>query len=208
MGRAPECGTVGLFGTDGPAFFRILSSCPDHPRPVCRGRSLRLTALLKRVPRGVIAFRWAVLLRGPLVLWPAAPFFDPSFRAHPTARTGRAFKPSSALHISSERNSATMIERHFRVRQLAELWGFSDQTIIRMFADEPGVLRLGSNRGRRTYTSLSIPESVALRVHERFSQQALKPAFPAGNPLRVVRLRNLDARMSQKPRNVLKLKSA
>src|SRR5579863_7904560 len=104
-------------------------------------------------------------------------------------------------------SSAAALEKHYRVRELGELWGFSDNTVIRLFASEPGVVRLESGAGRRKYTTLSIPESVALRVHERLSEESLQMHFPAGNPLRIVRLRDLDTRVTKKPRNILKLKS-
>jgi hypothetical protein len=38
-------------------------------------------------------------------------------------------------------------EKHYRVKDLAELWGFSDNTIIKQFTDEPGVLRLRATTG-------------------------------------------------------------
>lgn len=100
--------------------------------------------------------------------------------------------------------SSSALEKHYRVRELAALWGFSDNTIIRMFACEPGVVRLESGAGRRKYTTLSIPESVALRVHERLSQESLQAQLSAGNTIRVIRLRDLDAGVAKKPRNVLK----
>jgi hypothetical protein len=103
--------------------------------------------------------------------------------------------------------SSAALEKHYRVRELAGLWGFSDNTIIRMFACEPGVVRLESGAGRRKYTTLSIPESVALRVHERLSQESLQAQLSAGNTVRVIRLRDPDAGVAKKPRNVLKLKS-
>ena len=103
--------------------------------------------------------------------------------------------------------SSAALEKHYRVRELAALWGFSDNTIIRMFASEPGVVRLESGAGRRKYTTLSIPESVALRVHERLSHESLQAQLSAGNRVRVIRLRDLDAGVAKKPRNVLKLKS-
>jgi hypothetical protein len=98
--------------------------------------------------------------------------------------------------------------KHFRVKELAELWGFCDNTIIRLFADEPGVLRLERVTAKRVYTTLSIPESVAFLVHERLSDKSLKTQLAGGNPLRVVRLRDLHAAVSQKPRHVVKLKAA
>ena len=99
-------------------------------------------------------------------------------------------------------------EKHFRVKELAELWGFCDNTIISMFANEPGVLRLERVGTKRKYMTLSIPETVARRVHDRLSQQAFQTELPGGNPLRIVRLRDLDGGMAKQPRNVLKLKAA
>ena len=103
--------------------------------------------------------------------------------------------------------SSAAIEKHYRVRELASLWGFSDNTIIRLFTAEPGVIRLESGAGRRKYTTLSIPESVALRVHQRLSQESLQTHLPTGNPLRIIRLRDLDTGVTKKSRNILKLKS-
>ena len=93
------------------------------------------------------------------------------------------------------------LEKHYRVRELAALWGFSDNTIIRIFASEPGVIRLESGVGRRKYTTLSIPESVALRVHERLGQEPFQTQLSAGNPLRVIRLRDLNAGMAKELAN-------
>jgi len=104
--------------------------------------------------------------------------------------------------------SDSAFEKHYRVKELAELWGFCDNTIIKMFADEPGVLRLDTVAGKRKYVTLSIPASVALRVHERFRYKSLQAKLPAGNPLRVIRLRDLNTGVAQKPRNVVKLKAA
>jgi hypothetical protein len=101
------------------------------------------------------------------------------------------------------------LEKHYRVSELARLWSLSVNTIIKQFINEPGVLRLTSiDAGKRRYSVLSIPESVALRVHERLSYQRLEPALAGRNPLRVIRLRDLDAGVPKKPRNILKLKAA
>ena len=66
-------------------------------------------------------------------------------------------------------------ERHYRVDELAKLWRYSRDTIIRLFKDEPGVMRVGKGEGRyrrkRPYLSMSIPESVAVRVKTRLSQR-------------------------------------
>jgi hypothetical protein len=53
--------------------------------------------------------------------------------------------------------------------QLAKLWQLSEQSIRRLFQDEPGVFILGASnpRGRRGYTTLRIPAAVAQRVFNR-----------------------------------------
>ncbi len=81
------------------------------------------------------------------------------------------------------------MERHYRVRELAALWGLSTNTITRLFADESGVLCLGNEgTGKRKYVTLAIPESVVSRVHERFRNQLLQPSLTRTNPLGVIRL--------------------
>ena len=80
-------------------------------------------------------------------------------------------------------------ERHYRVKELAGLWGLSPKTVTRIFADEAGVIRLANGvTHKRKYATLSISESVALRVHERLGNQA---TFPEGRPLRMIRLGDL-----------------
>ena len=64
-------------------------------------------------------------------------------------------------------------ERHYRPKDLAEVWGLDESTIRRLFQDEPGVLKIGRagrRDGRRDYVSIRIPESVAARVHEERSR--------------------------------------
>lgn len=96
--------------------------------------------------------------------------------------------------------------KHYRVRELAALWGMSADTITRLFANEDGVLQVNNfGNGKRKYALLSIPETVALRVHQRLSHNALQAALPATNPLRVIRLGDLHRAMPKQPRNVLKL---
>jgi hypothetical protein len=69
-------------------------------------------------------------------------------------------------------NTAPALERHYTITQVAELWGWSDETVRRTFRDAPGVLRtkLPSLRARkRQNITLRIPESVLLRVHAELS---------------------------------------
>jgi hypothetical protein len=100
-------------------------------------------------------------------------------------------------------------EKHYRVRELAGLWGLSAKTVARIFADEAGVIRVASNgTGKRKYATLSIPESIALRVHERLGNQPFQATLAGGHPLRIIRLGDLNAGMSKKTRNVIKLHPA
>jgi hypothetical protein len=84
-------------------------------------------------------------------------------------------------------------QKHFRVNDLAALWGYSPNTIISQFANEPGVLRLTNESDKRKLTVLSIPDSVAQRVHERLSM-----VLPA---TRIIRLKD-----RQRPTKIIRLK--
>lgn len=99
-----------------------------------------------------------------------------------------------------------VFSKHYRVKELAALWGMSPDTITRLFSNEPGVLQVNNfGNGKRKYAVLSIPESVASLVHARLTHNAFQPSLPAANPLRVIRLGDLDRAMPKQPRNVLKL---
>jgi len=68
-------------------------------------------------------------------------------------------------------------ERHWRVKELAEEWNMSKQSIIALFRDEPGVVRLPGT-GKRT--TLFIPDSVADLVYDRISKKrAPAPTDPS-----------------------------
>ena len=60
-------------------------------------------------------------------------------------------------------------EKHYKVSELSRLWFFSENTIRRLFAKEPGVVKLvhSQTRLKRSYTSMRIPERIAQRVHRR-----------------------------------------
>ena len=63
-------------------------------------------------------------------------------------------------------------ERHFEVKEVAEMWGFGVDLVRRIFNSEEGVLRVQHPESlhKRAYTSLRIPESVLRRVHRRLTQ--------------------------------------
>jgi hypothetical protein len=56
----------------------------------------------------------------------------------------------------------------WRIGELAKVWGIGRETIRKIFAVEPGVVRVRLGR-RRTHTTYSIPASVAERVHNRLT---------------------------------------
>jgi hypothetical protein len=74
------------------------------------------------------------------------------------------------LRIAEETARTGAAEYHHTVKELGGMWRLSTATITRMFRDEPGVLKIGEargRRGRRSYTTLRIPESVVQRVYRR-----------------------------------------
>jgi hypothetical protein len=63
--------------------------------------------------------------------------------------------------------------QHYTVGEIAALWKLSHATIRKLFAKEPDVLVIESQRphyGRRRYSTLRIPEFVVERVHRRLSR--------------------------------------
>lgn len=74
---------------------------------------------------------------------------------------------------AAERKTATAMEQHFTVKELAEIWKLSVATVERMVRDEPGVFRFNerisgrllSNKTRARY-SIRVPASVAQRIHD------------------------------------------
>jgi hypothetical protein len=63
-------------------------------------------------------------------------------------------------------------ERHYAPADLAKVWGVDVETIRNLFREEPGVVKIGEKapRYKRSYLTLRIPESVAVRVHKRLSE--------------------------------------
>jgi hypothetical protein len=57
-------------------------------------------------------------------------------------------------------------EKHYRVGELAKLWGLGRETIRLIVKDEPGVIkiRMGPKKAHMTY---SVPGSAAQRIHTR-----------------------------------------
>jgi hypothetical protein len=81
----------------------------------------------------------------------------------------RINEPSPDRSLNTEASNELYIEKHYSVSELASSWQLSENTIRRMFEDEPGVLRWGTTecRFKRRYITLRIPETVVLRVHRQ-----------------------------------------
>jgi hypothetical protein len=65
-------------------------------------------------------------------------------------------------------------ETHYTVKDIAKEWKVDEETIRKVFIDEPGVLDLGKRDrrdGKRNYCVLRIPESVLTRVYARRTQK-------------------------------------
>jgi hypothetical protein len=76
------------------------------------------------------------------------------------------------LRIAETVGATGALERHYSVQEIGELWQLSGTTVARLFRNEPGVLKIGraqQRRGRRSHTTLRIPESVVQRVHRRLT---------------------------------------
>ena len=71
-------------------------------------------------------------------------------------------------------------QKHYTPGELGELWHLAPSKIRELFADEPGVIRIGGFSRRegkqlkRSYFTLRIPQSVAERVHARLTSTSQK----------------------------------
>jgi AraC-like DNA-binding protein len=98
-------------------------------------------------------------------------------------------------------------DKHYRVKELAKLWGLSTKTVQRIFGKETGVIRVANEgTGKRRYATLSIPESVALRVHDRLGHPSTDQPSAGNHTPHVIRLSDIDSGVSRQ-QTVIKLKS-
>lgn len=73
---------------------------------------------------------------------------------------------------------ARFAERHYTVAEIGEVWNLSADVVRKLFEREPGVMVIAdeTRRGKRKYTTLRIPQSVAERVHRRLCNPELRKA--------------------------------
>lgn len=81
----------------------------------------------------------------------------------PVQNTTQAALAWEAAHLSRDSSFA---ERHYRVGELAELWGLGRETVRKLVKDDPGVIKIRQGR-KKAHTTYSIPESAARRIHTR-----------------------------------------
>jgi hypothetical protein len=55
-------------------------------------------------------------------------------------------------------------EKHYRIGELARLWGLGRETVRKLVKDDPGVIKIRMGR-KRVHTIYSVPESAARRIH-------------------------------------------
>jgi hypothetical protein len=57
-------------------------------------------------------------------------------------------------------------EKHYRIGELAAIWGLGRETVRKLVKDDPGVLKIRIGR-KKSNTTYSVPESAARRIHTR-----------------------------------------
>lgn len=64
------------------------------------------------------------------------------------------------------------VEKHFTLKEIAELWHLDVCTVRDIFRDEPGVLKIGvpHRTQKRSYFTIRIPESIIHKVHDQRSR--------------------------------------
>jgi hypothetical protein len=65
----------------------------------------------------------------------------------------------------------TTFERHYRIGDLARLWGLGRETVRKLVKDDPGVVKIRMGR-KKAHTIYSIPETAACRIHTRLLSAA------------------------------------
>ena len=71
----------------------------------------------------------------------------------------------------SEYNDASPFEKHYRIGELARMWGLGRETVRKLVKDDPGVLKIRGGR-KRSHTTYAVPESAARRIHTRLLNSA------------------------------------
>lgn len=62
--------------------------------------------------------------------------------------------------------SDTTFEKHYRIGELAKLWGIGRETTRKLIRDADGVVKIRMGK-KRAHVFYSVPESVARRIHTK-----------------------------------------
>jgi hypothetical protein len=65
----------------------------------------------------------------------------------------------------------TPFEKHYRISDLARLWGLGRETVRKLVKDDPEVIKVRMGR-KKAHTIYSIPESAARRIYTRLLNAA------------------------------------
>lgn len=81
-----------------------------------------------------------------------------------TGFVGNGAAPKLAAASTALRETA--FEKHYRIGDLAKLWGLGRETVRKIVKDDPGVIKIRMGR-KKAHTIYSVPESAAHRIHTR-----------------------------------------
>ena len=73
---------------------------------------------------------------------------------------------ATALEQPYVTTSDSFAEKHYRVSDLAKLWGLGRETVRKLVKDDPGVVKVRQGR-KKVHTTYSVPASAAKRIHTR-----------------------------------------
>lgn len=68
-------------------------------------------------------------------------------------------------------------EPHYRIGELARLWGLGRETVRRLVKDDPEVIKIRFGR-KKAHTTYSVPASAARRIHTRLMNGATSADVP------------------------------
>ena len=57
-------------------------------------------------------------------------------------------------------------EKHYRIGDLARMWGLGRETVRKLVKDDVGVVKIRMGR-KKAHTIYTVPESAARRIHTR-----------------------------------------
>jgi hypothetical protein len=62
----------------------------------------------------------------------------------------------------------TAFEKHYRIGEIARIWGLGRETVRKLVKDDPSVIKIRMGR-KKSHTVYSVPESAVQRIHKRLT---------------------------------------